>query len=150
MSSDVATGRMMNNRDGPPFGIESWLYVWERLRFLLSWRLRSLGSTLRSRLAAGIAYFHLTAGLKFILSVGDYLFARRDAFCNGGKISHAYAWSHLAHVSGVIGFYYKHVSALRSALHRGRRYNRAVLANFQQQMDVHELVWPERPFRILE
>ena len=49
-----------------------------------------------------------------------------------------------AYFDGLVGFDHEHIASLRAALNRRRGDDRAVLADFEQQADIHELIRPER------
>jgi len=109
-----------------------------RRRRLSSCRLlRIYGSGRRANL-------DFAAFLQFVLSIGDNNVSRCHSARNIGHVLLNESDRHRPNIHGIVRFRHEHVSALGAPLNRCRRNDRAVLANLQQQSDIHKLIRPER------
>src|SRR6202140_2545314 len=105
--------------------------------------------TLPSSAAPG-ARFNLAASLELVLTVGHNDVTGRYAVCDIGKILLSERNGNRRYVDGFILLHHEYIRALRPPLDGCCRYDGAVLAHFQQQPDVHELVGPKLAVFIFE
>src|SRR5215471_9827448 len=138
ISSAVATGRMMKSRDGPP-----------PLAMSLLPRLCNGRGSL-SRTTTSTTNLHRRARLELVLPVGNHRFPGRDPLRNRGIVTLAEGDRYRPHLGRLVGFHSEDVCALRPALYRRSGNYRAVLAHFEQEARIHELVGPQRVVMIVE
>src|SRR5262249_35743383 len=135
MSSEVATGRRMNKRDGPPLDIGFLTLppgIGNLCRFLRP-------ATAATTATASATRLNIAAGVELVLAVCDYGFAGVQSLGDSAEVSFTERDGHVAHFRCFVGLYGEDVSALRPALNRRRRHYRVVLTDLQQQARIHEL-----------
>ncbi len=94
--------------------------------------------------------FNLAALLQLVLAVGHHNFARGDSAGDHGNVVLREGNGDRAHIHRIVRLHHEHVSSLRTPLNGRCRDRGTVLPNFQQQADVHELIWPKRVVLVVE